>query len=341
MPHSVKSGVLIFFMKKLLVLSVLIVLALCGFSQGPFSPPADSVGTTAIYKDSSIVAAWVQSCVINRGPQHVPNSSSPLATVGNEQSVYGAPDGDVLSLGDGGSVIIELIEPLANHPSYDFAVFENGLVDQGTGGHFLELAFVEVSSDGVNFYRFPNESLTPTDVQTNPFGYTNASEIHNLAGKYSVGYGTPFDLDDMDTVVGLDVLNITHIKIIDVVGSIDPTYASYDSYGRMVNDPFPTSFTSGGFDLDAVAIVDSSFITGLYAPMLSDIIVYPNPVQNVLNIDINDPNFQVTVLDLQGRAVLFDNSNLKQIRMESLPDGIYFVKIVGENQSFLKKVIKL
>ena len=326
-------------MKKILLIASLFTLSYLGMAQGDFAPQVGKEGTTAIHKDSSIVTQWVQNCIINRGPQHLPNSNSPLADVGNEESVYGSPDGNVLSLGDGGSVIIELTEPLANHNGFDFAIFENGLVAMSDGGCFLELAFVEVSSDGRNFFRFPNESLTPTDEQTNPFGYTEASNIHNLAGKYPVGYGTPFDLIDMETVIGLDITHITHIKIIDVIGSIDPAYASYDSYGRAVNDPFPTSFGSGGFDLDAVAIVDISFTTGIRENFNSQISVYPNPVQDQLNIQISASNFQVTINDLQGRTVLVGNS--KTLSIESLPKGVYFIVVTTDSKSFSKKIIKL
>lgn len=327
-------------MKRLIGLLIVVLISSTLFAQGPFAPPADSAGTTAIHKDSSIVAAWVQNCTVTRGPQHLPNSNSPLADVGSEASVYGYPDGDVLSLGDGGYAVIELIEPLANHHGFDFAVFENGIYDLGNGGYFLELAFVEVSSNGVDFYRFPNQSLTPTDVQTNPFGYTNASDIHNLAGKYLLNYGTPFDLDDLDSVSALDIQAITHIKIIDVVGSIDPAYGSFDSFGRIINDPFPTSFNSGGFDLDAVAIVDSSFTTSITDQLENEIKVYPNPFTDVLRIDSDDNSVQVVVTDLQGKQVEINSVSNRVWDVSNLPSGIYFVSVISEFKTTVKKVVK-
>ncbi len=309
-------------------------------AQWPFAPAADSMGTTAIHKDSSIVAAWVQSCTVTRGPQHLPNSNSPLADVGTEASVYGAPDGDVLSLGDGGFVIIELVYPIVNHPGFDFAVFENGLVDQSNGGHFLELAFVEVSSDGVSFFRFPSQSYTQTDTQTHPFGFTDARDLYNLAGKYRIQYGTPFDLSEMDTVVGLDVDAITHIKITDVVGSIDPAYASYDSYGRMINDPFPTSFGSGGFDLDAVAVVDISFTTGMEPTETPGLSVYPNPASNWIKVSGLIETGSLAIRDIQGRLVMTSEITNSEINISSLPKGMYLVEISVEGERFLQKILK-
>ena len=89
---------------------------------------------------------------------------------------------------------------------------------------------MEVSSDGVNYFRFPATSYTDTTVQTGSFGSTDATKINNLAGKYRALYGTPFDLEELKNENGLDVNNITHIKIIDVVGSIQNQYASRDQY---------------------------------------------------------------------------------------------------------------
>jgi len=48
------------------------------------------------------------------------------------------------------------------------------------------------------------------------------------------------------------------VKVIDVIGTIDPQYASRDSFGNIVNDPYPTPFGSCGFDLDAVGVINQA-----------------------------------------------------------------------------------
>jgi hypothetical protein len=48
------------------------------------------------------------------------------------------------------------------------------------------------------------------------------------------------------------------VRLVDVVGTIDPQYATRDYKGRIVNDPWPTRDTiwaSGGFDLTGVAVL--------------------------------------------------------------------------------------
>lgn len=145
-----------------------------------------------------------------------------------EMALGAAMSNGVVSLGDGGSITLGFDPPIGNGPGPDFAVFENGFADI-----FLELALVSVSSDGVHFYTFPAESESDTTLQINGFGAINCRNVHNLAGKYKVGYGTPFDLQDLANVSQLDLNAITHVRITDVVGSMDEAHASKDSKGQI------------------------------------------------------------------------------------------------------------
>jgi hypothetical protein len=146
---------------------------------------------------------------------------------------------------------------IANGPGADFAVFENGFDNT-----FLELAFVEVSSDGTNFVRFPTVSLTQTQIQIDQaddnFAGIDPTDINGFAGKYRAGFGMPFDLATIAGTMNLDVNRVTHVRIIDVIGSLNPAFARTDSASppHLINDPWPTPFASGGFDLDAIGVLN-------------------------------------------------------------------------------------
>lgn len=215
-------------------------------------------GCTAIRFDSSIVAAWATGCTIVRGPVDITDPEGPKVHYGTDDAGIGPASTsttDAVSLGDGGSATLTFAQPIRNIEGPDFAVFENGIVSDVTGNAFLELAFVEVSTDGVNFVRFPATSLTPTETQMGGFGEVDPTMINNLAGKYQIGYGTPFDLEELRDSTAIDINNINYVRLVDVVGTIDPQYASRDSKGRIVNDPYPTAFNSSGYDLTGVAVL--------------------------------------------------------------------------------------
>ncbi|MGQ9845943.1 MAG: DUF4465 domain-containing protein [Bacteroidales bacterium] len=249
--------------KKSLISSAVlgIFVSINAFSQGPYAPAAGQPGSTAIHTDSSIIKSWAKGIELYRG--WVKISDTTVYYNGSNKASFGYPSlalgkaqensFHVVSLGDGGIATLTFDRPIKNGPGPDFAVFENGFSDT-----FLELAFVEVSSDGERFVRFPAVSLTQTTTQVGGFGNLDPTNIHNLAGKYRQGYGTPFDLNDIIDSSNIDLNNIRFVRIIDVVGSIDSTYATYDSQGHKINDPWPTPYHTCGFDLDAIGIINAA-----------------------------------------------------------------------------------
>ncbi len=188
---------------------------------------------------------------------------------------------DVVSLGDLNDAQIEANVPLGqitlgfNAPVYngsgcDFVVFENGWGPVSEGKYWCELAYVEVSSNGIDFIRFPSVSLTAQ--LTGRYGLIDITDIYNLAGKFGEDYseeqiiffGTPFDLSEIanDPLVLSGVVNINDIKyirIVDVVGSgnfyDEATHFGY-SANHPIYDPWLT-WGSEGFDLESIGILHS------------------------------------------------------------------------------------
>ena len=133
-----------------------------------FAPAAGLPGSTAIHADSSAFVAWATGCTVERGPQRIDQPDLGVASFGDETMALGRPGGtmDVVSLGDGGTAILTFASPICNGDGPDFAVFENGFANAQNPDCFaLELAFVEVSSDGVNFFRFPAVTSVQSETQ--------------------------------------------------------------------------------------------------------------------------------------------------------------------------------
>lgn len=320
-----------------IALSILLSLACFAIhAQGPYAPAAGVAGTDAIHKDSSIIQDWAISCSIQRAYQDIANQSLGLATVGDSSlALHKAMQNGVVSLGDGGSAILQFNGALYNGPGADFAIFENSFSDT-----FLELAFVEVSSDGIYYVRFPSQSLTDTISQVNGFGAVDPTNIHNLAGKYRMGYGTPFDLNNLSGINGLDIQHITHIKIIDVVGSLNANHCSRDASGRKINDPYPTPFPSGGFDLDAVGLMYIRPV-GLIERDITEVRLYPNPVNDQLFLDVEERSrLTYRIYDMSGKLKLEGNVTNKNIMLEKLSSGSYIIQFEQNGIPFTKKIMK-
>lgn len=309
-------------MKARISLFFLLGLSLSAWAQ--FAPPAGEPGSTAVPADSPLFTHWAFHCEVLRGPMDISNPDAGLVTLGEPTFATGpATETEVISLGDGGQAILEFDPPIKDHEGWDFAVFENAFLLT-----FLELAFVEVSSDGENFLRFPATSLTPTEAQVGPFGELNASLIHNLAGKYEQGYGVPFDLSELPNDPLIDPQQIRFIRLVDVVGSILPAYGTYDHEGRLINDPFPTPFESGGFDLNAVGVLAPNTLgafTSSRQPLLQ---FFPNPVSaEVLSIEFSNVlSGNIQIINAMGQAVRnLPLQGQKKVDLPALAIGIYWL----------------
>lgn len=305
-------------------------------AQGPFAGALGSQSSIAIHADSTAIVDWAASCNINRGWMDVRDTSLGKVSVGEADFAEGyVHDKGVISLGDGGVAILQFNGAIYDGPGADFAIFENSF-----SGQFLELAFVEVSSDGQHFVRFPAYSLTDTNQQVGSFGLLDPTEIHNLAGKYPLGYGTPFDLAELKDSVLLDIQNITHIKIIDVVGSLDPNFLSRDANGRAINDPFPTPFPSGGFDLDGVGVIHIQAVGIAESEGQTDLKVFPNPFNDRIIIDSKAAFERFEIYDLNGR--LYQSGILRDsmINTDELDGGTYLIRLISEQQIISKRLVK-
>jgi hypothetical protein len=155
---------------------------------------------------------------------------------------------DVLPLGEGGTVTLPTPWPLHDADGPELAVFENA-----NPAAFVELAFVEVSSDGHHFARF--DTLTLVAEPVHAYGTMDPTRLAGFAGAAPLGSGVAFDLAalrDHPLVRGgfVDLDAVRFVRVVDVPG--DGRLA--DSLGQPIFDPYPT-FGSAGFDLDAVGFL--------------------------------------------------------------------------------------
>jgi hypothetical protein len=74
------------------------------------------------------------------------------------------------------------------------------------------------------------------------------------------------------------------------------------------------------------------------------IIVFPNPFINLLNVNLNDgsESYDVEILNLNGYTVFsgMTKPNMPFEVQENLPSGLYLLKIIGENEVKIHKIIK-
>lgn len=235
---------------------------------GPYPPRAGVAGSTAIAASDSSFVSWADTVVdIQYGDNVIDTWRTP-------EKALGPADGTskdikyIVSLGEGGVIVLSFPNGIGDGDGYDFAVFENSFSDT-----FLELAYVEVSTNGTDYVRFPNDSLTPYPVSS--YGTVDPSDVDGLAGKYRRGFGTPFDLADLAGVSeNLNLARVLYVRLVDVVGD----GFCLDSYGNPIYDPYPGQ-DSAGFDLDAVGVIhEAEAVVTAEVSLNHEGFDYPGPV---------------------------------------------------------------
>lgn len=309
-----------------------------------FHPQAPLNGHHAIHKDDAQIKAWATEATFEPGWLQATDTSMGKVGTNNINNILGKANNNIISLGDGGSATFTFEQPIQNGSGPDFLVFENGFhkIDDSTFA-YLELAFVEVSSNGTDFVRFPATSYINDSLQNDNFAYTDARLINNLAGKYVKDWGTPFDLEELKGAPNLDVNNITHIRVVDVVGILDESLGSKDINDRLINDPFPTPYLSSGFDLNALGVIHQVQHPNSIAQLASVFKVYPNPVQATLFVesDIQLNNAQVLLIDMWGITHISQAFENGSIDIGHLPKGNYILRIQNSMYVYQTQISKL
>lgn len=96
----------------------------------------------------------------------------------------------------------------------------------------------------------------------------------------------------------------------------------------------------GGVDFWVVKLAPDALGTSTYNK--DNIIIYPNPVQNVLQIQSATlaQISKVKIIDVQGKIVLEQTQNTNTINVETLAKGIYLLETYSGNEKQISKFIK-
>ncbi len=192
---------------------------------------------------------------------------------------------DAYNLGVGGSLTLGFDNGssprvIRDQAGPDFIVFENAFYAGSPDASFAELMYVEVSSNGVDFARFPVTSNTAKPVPADPRLTIDPADVSGFAGVHpvianvnvktrpinafdpAVAGGDAFDLsalaNDPLVVQGKVNLNaIRRVRLVDVIGdgrdgdrNKNPIYDAYGADG--------SGYTNNGADVDAVAVINGA-----------------------------------------------------------------------------------
>ena len=140
---------------------------------------------------------------------------------------------DVVSLGLGGAIVVELGEEIVDGAGDDLIVFENPFKIATTGTVFTEPGEVSVSEDGDALVAFPCDSTAPAPNGCAGFGVVRASADKDNGNDIDPTDAARAGGDDFD----LATIGVARARVV-----------------RIVDKSTAGAAPKAGFDLDAVAV---------------------------------------------------------------------------------------
>lgn len=266
---------------------------------------------------------------------------------------------DVMPVGTWDQMAHNNLQQIATIIKYKFLGIVDEPIEITEDGHYILNS--NTSSDHQNCY-FIRSAIDPDQWFT--FEYRNCDDFMENVPHSGVIIGRWYDnvdLDDMyDSGNGFfDFFEKPHTYwIFRPYSNIDTVngYINYAAFGDGPRKSFGPTTNPHPFLIDGTpetsfeitniqyygdqASFDVHFLNvGVAAHNKGNFHLYPNPTKDVLNITLNEIQ-TVEIYDLSGKMMFSEEHPDSRIDVSSLPQGVYFVKIITDNDYYTEKFIK-
>jgi hypothetical protein len=166
---------------------------------------------------------------------------------------------------------------------------------------------------------------------------TIANPVHLVTPSQWVNTGTGFTAQVTD---GVNTYDMRVVATSNIWNTPAPT-------GQFVLTGIGGQFDStdprdSGYQITPRRLTDLRNVTGVSENLSNAISVYPNPVTNVLNLNLSavDKNASVTIVNALGQVVKTIPATTTQLNVANFPAGVYTVKITTGNATAVKRFVK-
>ncbi|MFL3662628.1 MAG: SBBP repeat-containing protein [Flavobacteriales bacterium] len=214
-------------------------------------------------------------------------------------------------------------------------------------GTFIVVLTINDSTLGTSCYNYFLDTITVTGV-TNPLqcnaGFVmypdtstgnitviNSSTGSNLTYLWNFGDGNTSTLQHPNHTYSTAGPFYLCLTVDDGNSCIDTYCDSIGSNGVV--------FKQNGFTIN---VISPPIITGVknVEKIISEITIYPNPTSNQLIIDSEQKINEISIIDITGKTLRVYTTSLNSINVSDLPSGIYFIKLITNENTMTKKLIK-
>ncbi|RDI04551.1 T9SS type A sorting domain-containing protein [Flavobacterium sp. AG291] len=156
---------------------------------------------------------------------------------------------------------------------------------------------------------------------------------NNFENLYIVGEGT-ISNGEVETVnFALDAFAGEQVRLY---------FVHADVYDQSGTEPVLLTSGLGTLQIDDI-LVDEGVVAGVNDNTLANLSVYPNPVNDVVNVNVDALVSNVAIVDLNGRTVKtvkFDGVSTASVNVSDLASGVYMATITSDKGTTTKKIVK-
>jgi subtilisin family serine protease len=180
------------------------------------------------------------------------------------------------------------------------------------------------------------DGRTKPDIMAMGVGTTLWSELNRLTSGNGTSYAAPLIAG---LVAGFMQKNptLSQVQVVDAM--------------RRAGDNYTSPNAQYGYGIPSFQSLTGEAVLGLNEDLTNkntQISIFPNPVENILHIEIDEKLFitnqtlNLQIYNLQGKLILEEilKSNKKEIDFPAVPKGIYIVHIEGQNYQGTIKILK-
>jgi len=262
---------------------------------------------------------------------------------------------------------------LPNNPNLEYLALDDTLLTALDITHcpgLIEIGFFNTPLNQIDFSGNPliekiqgnNSSLTTINVDNNPNLEWLVLSNNNIEGSLSFYNNPKLDIVTLvnNLVQELDFSSNPLLTLIDVVDNPNLEFVNMKNGGNQ-NQPFFDGRNCPQFSClvvdDPNAANEDIFVdtnTTLVGSVEAcnnltineetpqqQLSIYPNPVQDLLNINTNNTKIiKIEIYDVLGKKVLVTTGDTTQIDISNLDNGLYLVNIQTEQGVLVKKIMK-
>ena len=170
------------------------------------------------------------------------------------------------------------------------------------------------------------------DTATGNITVVNSSTGTNLTYLWSFGDGDTSTLQFPNHTYATSGPFYLCLTVDDGVGCNDMYCDSIGGNGVVFNK-------QAGFTIN---VISPPIITGIdnNLELNSEVNIYPNPTSNLLSIETELDINEINIIDITGKMIITTKQNTNTINVVDLSNGIYFIKLITDEKTIIKKIVK-